>query len=232
MRRQPTAAIAAIIIFCAAASQLANASVNVGVREGDWIEYQVAFTGDSSQGHDVIWARMEITAVREKTVTVNITTKTSNGTLSYEPPITLNLEAGALGDDFIIPANLNKGDSFFDKNQGNITITNVEEKTVAEAQRNVISGSTPQTTYYWDQLTGVLVEANSTYASYAITTKADKTNMWGPQPFEFTAAIIYIAVGVSAAVALTGTAILILKRRKQASGSEMDKHKTLGANLT
>jgi hypothetical protein len=226
MRRQIATAIAVIIILCAAVSQGAYAAVTVGVKEGDWIEYQVTFTGDSSQGHDVNWARIAITAVHEKAVTINITTMSSNGTLSYEPPITLNFEAGALGDDFIIPANLNVGDSFFDRNQGNITITGAEEKTVAGVQRNVISGSTPQTTYYWDQLTGVVVEANSSYPSYTIATKADKTNIWEPKVFGLSATLFYVVIGVSAVVAVAAAAILLLKRRKQASGYAMDKHKT------
>jgi len=203
----------------------------VGVKEGDWIEYQVTFTGDSSQGHDVNWARIEITAIHENAVTINITTMSSNGTLSHESPITLNLEAGLLGDDFIIPANLNAGDSFFDKNQGNITITDIREKTVAGTQRTVVSGKTPQTTYYWDQLTGVIVEANSSYPNYAITTKADKTNMWETQVFGLSTNVVYAVLGFSAVIAAAAAAILLLKRRRQVSGSEMDKHKAHGSSL-
>ena len=36
------------------------ADVSVGVEQGDWIEYNVAFTGSPPVEHDVVWARMEV----------------------------------------------------------------------------------------------------------------------------------------------------------------------------
>jgi hypothetical protein len=75
---------------------------------------------------------MEVVDVQIKDINLVITTKFSNGTLLNET-LTLNLETGQLGDDFIIPANPNSGDTFFDKRQGNITISGVEERTGAGA---------------------------------------------------------------------------------------------------
>ena len=42
---------------------IGSATVSVGVKEGDWIEYTVAFTGIASEEHNVVWARMEITDI-------------------------------------------------------------------------------------------------------------------------------------------------------------------------
>ncbi|TRO53574.1 hypothetical protein E2P61_00805, partial [Candidatus Bathyarchaeota archaeon] len=97
------------------------AEVSVGVKTGDWIEYNVNYTGTPTEGHDVTWARMEIEDVQGKSVNVAIMVEYSNGTRETIS-VTLNLEIGQLGDDFIIPADLNSGDTFFDKNVGNITI--------------------------------------------------------------------------------------------------------------
>jgi ABC-type glycerol-3-phosphate transport system substrate-binding protein len=104
--------IALLIVLIGAGAVLAE--ILVCVKKGDWIEYQVTFTGTPPPDHDITWARMEIVDVQGKAIDLNITTEFSNGNLLHET-ITLNLETGQLGDDFIIPANLNKGDAFLDK---------------------------------------------------------------------------------------------------------------------
>lgn len=160
-------------------------SITVGVTKGDWIEYNVDVrekqTNDSTiiipSDHSISWARMEVTEVQEQTINLGIETKFVNGTIIAGNTI-LNLDTGTLGDDFIIPANLTKGDCFFDKHQGNITITSYQVQFIAGAERNVISGSTQETVFYWDQLTGVLIKAESTFTGYSIATQLDKTNLW------------------------------------------------------
>ncbi len=151
----------------------------VGVRKGDWIEYQVLVMGTLSGEHAAKWARMEVVNVVGSSVNLNVTTQFINGTYLIEN-ITLNVNTGQLGDDFLIPANLNVGDVFYDAHVGNITIKSVEQKNYADAQRTVLTGSTPQTTFHWDKETGILVEAYSLYPEYNFTmsTLIDKTNMW------------------------------------------------------
>jgi len=95
----------------------------------------------------------------------------------------LNLEAGPLGDDFIVPADLNSGNMFYDENLGNITISKVEEQTYAGAVRTVTHAVTSETSYYWDKATGVLVEGNSQFPEYTMKTIVDKTSIWQPQLF-------------------------------------------------
>ncbi len=186
MYKVPVFAVAAsVLLIVAAFSLTVGASVLVGVDEGDWIEYEVdvlltenAATDISiSSDHNITWAKMEITQVQGAQVSLSIQTKYSNGTITPSN-ITLNLEAGELGDDFIIPANLDMGRSFYDKHQGNITITNVGQSAVAGAQRTVISAATAETSYSWDQTTGILLSAQTTLAGYTVTTTAYKTNIW------------------------------------------------------
>ncbi|MBN1357908.1 hypothetical protein JW988_03975 [Candidatus Bathyarchaeota archaeon] len=188
------------------------AEVFVGVKTGDWIEYHVEFTGTPAEGHDVTWARMEIKDVQGKSVSVEITVEYSNGTRETMT-ITLNLETGQLGDDFIIPANLDIGDTFFDKNVGDITISSVEERTYAGATRTVAHASTSETTYYWDKATGVLVEGNSQFPEYTMNTIVDRTNIWQPQLLGLDPAVFYtLLIGV--AVIITVLLALIVRRRK------------------
>src|SRR3989337_1637956 len=105
-----------------------SADVFVGVRKGDWIEYNVTYTGTPPEGHEVSWARMEVSGVQGTAISLIITTTAPNET-SYNEIITLDLNEGVLGDDFVIPANLGEGDKFFDKSVGNITIESVEART-------------------------------------------------------------------------------------------------------
>ena len=213
MDRKLAPAIALLIVLTVSAPVVVSAEISVGVKQGDWIEYQVAFTGTPDSGHDVTWARMEVVDVQGKAINLAITTKFSNGTLLNET-ITLNLETGQLGDDFIIPANLNSGDTFFDKWQGNITVSGVEERTYAGATRTIVSGTTLQTTYYWDKATGVLVEGTSSYADFAMYTKVDKTNMWQAQIFGLDSTVFYaLVIGVTVVI-IAVIAFFVMHRKK------------------
>jgi hypothetical protein len=163
-------------------SAVASAEIVVGVKHGDWIEYNVAVTGDIPEEHDVTWCKIEVTAVEEKTVYVDITSRYSDGR-EETVPSTLNLETGQIGDCFIIPANLGEGDTFLEENEGTITISGVEERTYAGATRSVVYASTSVTMFYWDRSTGFVVEATSSYPEFTLTTKAEATNMWQTQAF-------------------------------------------------
>jgi hypothetical protein len=205
--------ITLLIIFVGIGIVLAE--ISVGVKKGDWIEYQAVFTGTPPAGHEVTQARTEVVNVQGKVISLNITTEFSDGTLLNET-ITLNLETGQLGDEFIIPANLNKGDAFLDKYQGNITISAVEERTYADAKRTVVSAATAQSTYYWDKATGVLVEGISELPDYTIHSMVDKTNMWQPQIFGLEPTVFYALLILSATVIVAVIAFFAVRRKKRA----------------
>jgi hypothetical protein len=149
-RKIVTVTIAVFLILCLTSPVFADLSV--GVKKGDWIEYAITYTGSPSQGHDINWARMEITNVQGTIISVTINSRYSNGSTEIFNS-TLNLRTGKLIDDFIVPANLNAGDIFLDRNLGNITISRVEEHNYAGATRTVLYASTNQTSYIWDQVT-------------------------------------------------------------------------------
>jgi hypothetical protein len=184
-------------------SAVASAEIVVGVKAGDWVEYDVSFTGDIIERHDVTWARIEVLAVEGKTIDIKVTSIFSDGREETEN-LTLNLETGQLGDSFIIPANLDKGDTFLEHYEGTITISGVEEKTYMCAKRKVVYATTSQTTFYWDQTTGFLVGATSDYTDFTMTTKAEKTNMWQTQAFlvDPLFSIVLIALAIVAVLAI------------------------------
>jgi hypothetical protein len=211
MDRKLALIITVLIVLIGIVPTAISADVSVGVKRGDWIEYQVAYTGTPPESHAITWAKMEIVGVQGAVINLNVTTKFSNGTLLNET-VTLNLQTGQLGDEFIIPANLNSGGTFFDEHFGNITISGIEQRTCVGATRTVVRASTPTTMFYWDRSTGVFVEASSSLNDYTMNTKADKTNMWQPQIFGLDPTVFYTLV-VAAVAILIVIAFFVMRRK-------------------
>jgi len=190
--------ICLMVLFGAIFSAFALADVSVNVKEGDLMEYQVTYGGAVPEEHDVNWAKIEVINVEDQKIDVTITSRYSDRK-EKTVTATLNLETGQMGDCFIIPANLSDGDTFLEQTEGTITISDVEEKTYAGAKRNVVYAITSQTIFYWDQSTGFLVEATSSYPEFTLTTKAENTNMWQTQTFGidplFSIMLIAILIG-------------------------------------
>jgi hypothetical protein len=184
---QRNLAIISIIWICSFGLSFTVGSTQllVGVQNGDWIEYNVISTGAPMQGHDVEWARMEITDVQSPNISVIITSRFTDGSNDTINSI-LNLETGHLIDDFIIPANLNVGDTFKDENYGNITISFSEVRTYAGSQRTVLSAKMGNSTYYWDKATGVSVEGSTHTNQYSIYSVIADTNMWHSTQVQYT----------------------------------------------
>jgi len=197
------------LVACLGLSGAYGALYN-GVKAGDWIEYSVTYTGETMQGHDIDWARMDILDTQGPLIYVNITSRYPNGTLEATKS-TLDLQTGQLIDDFIIPANLTVGDTFLDQNYGNITITRQETQIYAGASRTVLFASIGNNTYVWDQITGVSVEGTSATAQYTIHSLAISTNMW--QPEAGLNILIVVSLGILV-VALIAIAIAVFLYRK------------------
>jgi len=193
-------------------SAVVSAEIVVGVKQGDWIEYHVTVTGNVPEEHNVNWGKIEIIAVEGKKIDIKITSRYSDGR-EETATSTLNLETGQIGDAFIIPANLDNGDTFLEQHEGTITISGVEERTYAGATRSVVYASTSQTMFYWDRSTGFLVEATSSYPDFTMTTKAEKTNMWQTQIFGIDP-IVFIVLIVLAVVAVSAIFLIIRKMKK------------------
>jgi len=214
---QRNLAIISIIGICLFGSSFTVGSTQflVGVQNGDWIEYNVISTGAPMQGHDVEWARMEITDVQSPNISVIITSRFTDGSNDTINSI-LNLETGHLIDDFIIPANLNVGDTFKDENYGNITISFSEVRTYVGSQRTVLSAKMGNSTYYWDQATGVSVEGSTQTNQYSIYSVIADTNMWHSTQVHKTdlGAIIMIVVVILIIIGLLIAGVVRYQHKK------------------
>ena len=182
-------------------------AVSVGVKKGDWVEYNASIQGTADEAHNVVWARMEVTDVQNAAVVVKIIWRSSSGE-EESSTATLNLEKGKLGDQFIIPANLNVGDTFLDQYAGNVTISGNEKRVVAGAERTLLYFTSDERSTYWDKATGILIEGR--YSSgFTMTTTLDKTNIWQPDN------TIYVLSAI--ALLLLGVALVVfaIRRRKK-----------------
>jgi len=205
---------------------------SVGVKEGDWIEYNVTVsgTGVPPPSHDVRWFKLEVLQVKEAAFSVNLTAKYANGTVGsaiWE----FNFTEGNVGGWIIIPSNLDVGEYFFDASihngkPVNVTIQRQEQKIVLGASRTITYGNDSFRHKEWDKLTGVFVRSSETYRNITtkggwyiddltVTVNAVATNMWRPDTQVAGQSMFYPTVGaVIAAAAIFCLAVVVARRRR------------------
>jgi hypothetical protein len=193
--------------------------VSVGVKKGDWIEYKVTTTGTLEEGHDVTWARMEILDVQGTEISVNVSTRAPDGNVNSDLMV-LDPGKGEVGVWFIIPANLNVGDDFFDASiDRNVTIEGSKQRNIAGAARTVTHSSTPERIKSWDRSTGVFIESIDVLQNFTLNAIVDKTNLWSAQIFGIDEPLFYAGLIGSIALLVIGSAIVVrfglLSRRKR-----------------
>jgi len=155
----------------------------VGVKKGDWIEYNITMTGpllDSAR--NLTWFRNEILDIQGNSFKTNMTSRSVNGTV-LSSLWDFNLDDGQVCGWVIIPSNLSTGDQFFDVAKGaNITIEGQDQKIVAGASRTITHATDPGKLYKeWDKATGVYVNSIEHTKNYIVITNATATNLWSAQ---------------------------------------------------
>jgi hypothetical protein len=189
-----------------------SADVSVGVKQGDWIEYNVTFTGNPPVEHDVVWARMEVTNVTGRRVNATFISQLSTGSM-LNVVEDLDFEAGRLIDLFIIPSGLNAGDKFYDQVIGNVTIDAVEVRTYAGASRTVLRAAAVDTQWYWDKSTGVAVEARTSNSVYTLDTIAVSTGLWSSQILGLDPSILYALLIIVTVGVITVAVVLVIRKK-------------------
>ena len=160
---------------------------DVGIKVADWIKFEYTFTGLPAGQPYIEWLRLEFLSVEGTNATVRATMHMSDGT-EQRDIVSVDVVSGGGVPGLsrgIISANLTTGDSIYItgySNVINVTIEGETTRTYAGANRTVVYASfsrdEDQLTYYWDKLTGVVVEASVNYSGITATAKATETNMW------------------------------------------------------
>jgi hypothetical protein len=157
--------------------------------------------------------------VQGKEIEVNTTTKAYNGIFS-SVVMSLNPEKGQVDVRAIIPANLSKGDTFFDKNLGNIPIKGEEQKSYAGVTRDTTFYNSSERFKRWDKTTGVFLEGTDTLGNYSLTATFDKTNMWSNQT-RLEPTVFYISIFGVIVAAVFVTVIIINRKRLEPSKNDL-----------
>jgi len=203
----------------------------VGVKEGDWIEYNITVSGRGTPPptHDVRWMRIAVLEVDGAAFSVNLTARYANGTLG-SAIWKFNFTEGNVGGWIIIPSNLCAGDKFFDSSihnhkPVNVTIQGESQKNVLGAPRAVTWGNDSFRHKEWDKATGVFVGSSETYRNVTnkdgwyiedltVTIDATTTNMWSPQPImELNPAAFYAWV-IGGVLTVSISAVIVVRRKK------------------
>ena len=232
-------AITALLITCiivtfsiSASPTLSYDQPSVGVKKGDWIEYNISITGTGTPPptHDVRWMKIEIMQVQGAAFPVNLTARYANGTIG-SAVWKFNFTEGNVGGWLIIPSNLGPGDTFYDssihnRKPVNVTIQRQEQKIVLGASRTVTCGNDSLRHKEWDKATGVFVGSSETLKN--VTNKAGwyiedltvniqviATNMWSSQMLPDQSVFYTLVAGSTVLAVLAIPSIIVIARRKR-----------------
>ena len=226
--------LASIIVSVSiiASPSLAYGEPSVGVKEGDWMEYNISVTGTGTPPptHDVRWMKIEILPVQGVAFSANFTVRYVNGTIG-SAIWKFNFTEGNVEGWLIIPSNLSPGDTFYDSaahthKPVNVTIQRQEQKTVLGASRTVTFGNDSLRHKEWDKATGMFIGSadhieNVTnkdgwyIENLTVTLQAIATNMWSPQTLpDQTAFYATVAVIIVLAVLVLPSVIIVARRRR------------------
>ena len=188
---------------------------DVGIKAGDWIKVTYTLTGWPAGQPYPEWLKLEFLSVNGTIATVRATLRMSDGNeQSGTGPVDVVSGSEVPGlAGIAISTNRTTGDSVYIAGYGNLAIEGEATRTYAGANRTAVyasfSQNETQVTYYWDKLTGVMVEISSTSPGITAAAKATETNMWGATTVRMPW-WPWIIVGAAAA----GLAIFFTRRRR------------------
>ena len=159
-----------------------NSNVSVGVKQGDWMEYNVTYIGAAAPPEDYpTWFRFHITKVQGTSITANMTYEAVNGTISTSS-YTYDLKTGVL-QLLVVPAGLTYADVFYHEKYGNISIADTESGTYAGETRTAVHATFDGKKLYWDKETGIFLQSEQVLdsgegESVAQQVMISATNVW------------------------------------------------------
>lgn len=189
--------------------------LSVGVKKGDWIEYNIDITGTPPPIHNVTWMRMEVLHVQGAALQVNLTNRFANGT-SYSSIWKFNFTEGQTEGWIIIPSNLNPGDTFYDASKpANITIQGQQQKTVIDASRTVTYANDSFKTKEWDKASGVFTQSQENLRNWSANVYATATNMWCPQILGLDQTVFFVIMSIVVVSVLVVVLAFAVARKKR-----------------
>jgi hypothetical protein len=210
--------ITSITFFAFPTPTIASNAPSVGVKEGDWMEYNVNITGNPSAVHrGLVWMRIEVLQVEDTAFPANVTLRFTNGTVSSSI-WQFNFTEGNTEGWLIIPANLSPKDTFYDnysRTDKNIVVQGEEQKTVLGVSRTITHGNDSyRADKAWDKATGVFVGSTEVFKNWTSTVEITATNLWSPEATQdLSLNNLVPAIGVALAVIAVFSGVIFVKQR-------------------
>jgi len=200
-------AFCCVSVFCF--SVIAQNSVGLNI--GDWVEYEVTYTGSPPESHPEK-LRIDVKSIVGTNVTVEIQRNLLNGTQDSRAE-TFDLDLGA--PDFIIVwPNLAVGDEIFHKSVGKFTVEGVDEYSLKGFTIDTVYANVLNTDFNWDRSTGILVKAYHRASAFTETLQAVNTNLVSSQTSEMDPILLYSIVAAVILI-MAVLALAIFKRMKK-----------------
>jgi hypothetical protein len=187
------------------------ATIVVGLREGDWIEYSVTYVGVPPDNYPEK-VRIDIKRIQETEITVEIKGELLDGK-SDSRSITFDLEFGA-PDLIIIPANLIAGNDFYHNVLGNITIEGVEDYNFEGETRTLVYATFNGLDFRWDRSTGILIQAERIEDTFTQKYLAIGSSLGQALISEFDPLMLY-AIIILAIIVIFVVSYFFLKRKRR-----------------
>jgi hypothetical protein len=242
-----TGLVVVLVVAVLASTMVHAKDYTVGVKAGDWVKYgqvTVTWTGNGTEPSSITeakkmdWVRIDVISVAGTTASLNLTVHYNNGTQTYQGSDIDVQSSGGSGGMFLVASNLTSGDPVSPQ-RSEYTINQTVTRMYAGANRNVniidlksssegpTGDSTGESSIYWDQNTGILVEfyinqTNPTNPSGLIeeSVKATETNLWSANALDLIQNnLIYIIAGIAVIIVIVAASI-VLRRRKTPSSQQ------------
>jgi len=198
-------------------SNVAFATYSVGVKNGDWIRYDISISSAGQTATGSIKIIIQQVQGVQITGTYEITVQGYSIMQPTQFSLDISTGSGSYASGFIIPANLTAGQSIPGE------AADVQSIVDWNGRRAILTNATSpfggfNGQIYWDQETGVLLETKGsvTGATYSLT--AAETSLWGGGLLGG-GALTWIIVIIVVVVVAIAVAALVLRRRKTLSAA-------------
>ena len=207
--------------ICSHAYTISALEFEIGVKPGDWIEYQIDWIVPPSYAESYpIRTKREITDLDGATVTMIITLEMSNGSVS-EKTEEGNIESGTGAAAMIfIPANLEAGDQVSIQGFDDVRIISESRGVYLEIERVVLFANFSDMGFdisiFWDKEKGTALEITSSHSTLGVkTTKIAATNLLSFEPSDDNPVGFETLVFMVFSIAMLLTLLLYVRLRRR-----------------
>lgn len=206
-------------LLCLDVDSVTAGEYEIGVKLGDWIEYEINWTFPPPWAYPVR-IRREILSVEGTIITVTITQEMSNGTVTKETregDVAKGTGASAM---IFIPANLEFGDWVHIEGFDDVSITGEHTRVYLGIERTVLYANFSSKGFdvliFWDREKGTALEIHSS-STYTSTVKVIETNLWSSESFDNSARDHYLLGFGTLVLIIIISAVLIMRNRHMRS---------------